>query len=126
MNGLVHSRHGLEKKTGLDKPIGTNGGGLENRYTSHFCHQWLGLMIEAPQTRRLLLFLGPPHIGKAPRVGTGDGGGVFNARSLSRRHCHLTHGDLGEALGNRLLRCRYSLGLEGMEGHTTLGSTANS
>jgi hypothetical protein len=47
MNELVHSRHGLEKKTGLDKPIGTNGGGLENRYTSHFCHQWLGLMIEA-------------------------------------------------------------------------------
>jgi len=47
MNALVHSRHGLEKKTGLDKPIGTNGGGLENRYTSHFCHQWLCLMIEA-------------------------------------------------------------------------------
>ena len=53
-------------------------------------------------------------------------GGVLNVRSLSRRHCHLTHGDLGEALGNGLLRCRYSLGLEGMEGHTTLGSTANS
>ena len=52
-------------------------------------------------------------------------GGVVNVRSLSRRHCHLTHGDLEEALGNGLLRCRYSLGLEGMEGHTTLGSTVN-
>jgi len=65
------------------------------------------------------------------REATGGGvpvtvGGVLNVRSLSRRHCHLTHGDLGEALGNGLLRCRYSLGLEGMEGHTTLGSTANS
>jgi len=25
MNALVHSRHGLEKKTELDKPIGTHG-----------------------------------------------------------------------------------------------------
>jgi len=25
MNAFVHSRHGLEKKTELDKPIGTHG-----------------------------------------------------------------------------------------------------
>ena len=74
MNGLVHSRHGLEKKTGLDKPIGTNGGGLENRYTSHFCHQWLGLMIEAPSNETASLVPATLHIGKAPEAGTGDGG----------------------------------------------------
>jgi hypothetical protein len=78
MNALVHSRHGLEKKTGLDKPIGTNGGGLENRYTSHFCHQWLCLMIEALSNETAsFVSVTTPHIGKAQRVGTGDGGGVW-------------------------------------------------
>ena len=81
---------------------------------------------EPPHQRGLFLFLRHPHQEATGGEVPVTVGGVLNVRSLSRRHCHLTHGDLGEALGNGLLRCRYSLGLEGMEGHTTLGSSANS
>ena len=103
-----------------------HGDTLENRYASYSANEWLDPMKGASSFEGAFLVSATPPIRKPRGRGTGDGGGVLNVRSLSRRHRHLTHGDLGEALGNGLLRCRYSLGLEGMEGHTTLGSTANS
>ena len=39
--------------------------GLENRYTSHFCHQRLGPMKEAPLFEGAFLVSETPHIGKA-------------------------------------------------------------
>ena len=50
--------------------------GLENRYASHFCHQRLGPMKEAPSFEGAFLVSATPSIGTAWGVGTGDGGGT--------------------------------------------------
>jgi tRNA(His) 5'-end guanylyltransferase len=53
------------KFTGLEKPIDTAIGGLENRCASHLCHQRLDPMIEAHSNEGAFLVSETPHIGKA-------------------------------------------------------------
>ena len=48
----------------LCSPMTRHGDTLENRYTSHFCHQRLGPMKEAPSNEGAFLVPATPHIGK--------------------------------------------------------------
>ena len=73
--GIFQAR--ISKKTGLYEPIGTHGDALENRCASHFCHQRLGPMKEAPQNEGAFLVSATPHIGKPQGVGYLEGKGML-------------------------------------------------